>query len=176
VGVAPSLPVPPGLVSCRAVLGYDDAVRHAVTSLKNRGERSLVSRLADGLAALVPEVDDLFVTWAPTGGTRRRHRGFDQAELLARAVARRRSLPVGGLLRRLGGPAQAGRSAADRWGNPSYSARRVPRRPILLIDDVSTTGATLSAAATVLRRAGATEVHGLVVARAPAPAPRPRQV
>ena len=158
------------------MLGYDDDVRHAVTSLKNRGERALVSVLADGLAALVPDVDGLVVTWAPTGSRRRRARGYDQAELLARAVARRRGLPVAGLLRRLPGPAQAGRSASDRWGNPTYAARRGARGPVLLVDDVSTTGATLSAAATALRRAGATEVHGLVVARAPARAPGRRQV
>jgi predicted amidophosphoribosyltransferase len=157
------------------VLGYDDDVRHAVTSLKNRGERALVSVLADGLAALVPDVCGLLVTWAPTGAGRRRERGFDQAELLARAVARRRGLPVARLLRRLPGPAQAGRSAADRWGNPAFSARG-HRGPVLLVDDVSTTGATLSAAAAALRRAGSIEVHGLVVARAPARAPGPRQV
>ena len=158
------------------MLGYDGVVRDAVTSLKNRGERARVSVLADGLAALVPEVEGLLVTWAPTGSARRRARGFDQAELLARAVARRRGLPVAGLLRRLPGPAQAGRTASDRWGNPSYSARRAHRGPVLLVDDVSTTGATLSAAAIALRTAGATEVHGLVVARAPARAPRPRPV
>ena len=157
------------------MLGYDDDVRHAVTSLKNRDERALVSVLADGLAALAPDVSGLLVTWAPTGAGRRRDRGFDQAELLARAVARRRGLPVARLLRRLSGPPQAGRSAADRWGNPTFSARR-HRGPVLLVDDVSTTGATLSAAAAALRLAGSTEVHGLVVAGAPARAPGGRQV
>ena len=157
------------------MLGYDVDVRLAVTSLKNRGQRALVSVLADGLAALVPDVGGLLVTWAPTGAGRRRDRGFDQAELLARAVARRRGLPVSRLLRRLPGPAQAGRSAVDRWGNPTFAARR-HRGPVLLIDDVSTTGATLSAAAAALRRAGAIEVHGLVVARAPARAPARGQV
>jgi predicted amidophosphoribosyltransferase len=158
------------------VVGYDDRVRDAVTSLKNRGQRALVSVLADGLATLVPDAPGLVVTWAPTGAGRRRDRGFDQAELLARAVARRRALPVAGMLRRLPGRAQAGRSAADRWGNPAFAALRTVGGPVLLVDDVSTTGATLSAAATVLRRAGATEVHGLVVARAPALSRAAREV
>ena len=152
VGAAPSLPVPPGLVSCRALLAYDDRVRAAVIGLKNRGERARVTTLADGLAALVPDLVDLVVTWAPTGGGRRRQRGFDQAELLARAVARRRQLPVASLLRRRPGPAQAGRSAGDRWGNPAFSASRECHRPVLLVDDVATTGATLSAAAIALPR------------------------
>jgi predicted amidophosphoribosyltransferase len=163
--------VPPGLVSCRAVLGYDDDVRRAVIGLKNRGERARVTALADDLAVLVPDLVDLVVTWAPTGGRRRRQRGFDQAELLARAVARRRRLPVASLLRRAPGPAQAGRRASDRWGNPSFVASRECHRPVLLVDDVATTGATLSAAAAALRAAGVPEVHGLVVARALQPGP-----
>jgi predicted amidophosphoribosyltransferase len=165
---APALPVPPGLVSCRAVLAYDDEVRAAITGLKNGDQRARVAQLAGALAALVPEVPGLVVTWAPTSGPRRRRRGFDQAELLARAVARRRGLRARGLLRRLAGPAQVGRGAGERWGNPRFAARRC-EGPVLLVDDVATTGATLSAAALALRAAGAHEVHGLVVARAPRP-------
>ena len=168
--------MPPGLVTCRALLAYDHDVREAVIGLKNRGERARVAALADGLAVLVPDLADLIVTWAPTGGRRRRQRGFDQAELLARAVARRRRLPVASLLRRRPGPAQAGRTAGDRWGNPSFAASRECHRPVLLVDDVATTGATLAAAATALLGVGVPEVHGLVVARAPARAPRSVQV
>ncbi len=168
MGAAPPLPVPPGLVSCRALLAYDDEVRATITGLKNRDERGRVSDLADGLAALVPEVPDLVVTWAPTGAGRRRHRGFDQAELLARAVARRRRLPVRRLLARRPGEAQAGRAAGERWQHPGFTARRSPRT-VLLVDDVATTGATLAAAAAALQGAGAEAVHGLVVARAPHP-------
>ncbi len=176
VGAAPSLPVPPGLVSCRALLAYGDDVREAVIGLKNRGERARVAALADGLAMLVPDVAELVVTWAPTGGRRRRQRGFDQAELLARAVARRRQLPVAPLLRRRPGPPQAGRAAGDRWGNPSFAASRECHNPVLLVDDVATTGATLSAAATALRAVGVPEVHGLVVALVVARAPRSAHV
>jgi predicted amidophosphoribosyltransferase len=165
---APALPVPPGLASCRALVAYDDDVRVAVTGLKNRDERGRISGIADGLAGLVPNVPGLVVTWAPTAGPRRRARGYDQAELLARAVARRCGLPVAALLRRRPGPAQAGRAAGDRWAHPGFVASRRTERPILLVDDVATTGATLSAAAGALRAAGAPAVHGLVVARAPA--------
>jgi predicted amidophosphoribosyltransferase len=161
------------LDSCRALLAYDADVRSAVTALKNRDERARVTRLADGLAALIPDVPGLVVTWAPTGQRRRRERGFDQAELLARAVARRRGLPARRLLTRRRGAPQAGLAAADRWQHPGFASRRAPTN-VLLIDDVATTGATLAAAATALRRAGAEAVHGLVVARAPVRAPHPR--
>jgi predicted amidophosphoribosyltransferase len=165
----PSLPVPPGLVSCRAVAAYDAEAREVLTALKNRGERARVTALATDLAALVPAVAGLIVTWAPTGTGRRRARGFDQAELLARALARRRGLPVASLLRRLPGPAQAGRSSDERRVNPRFAARRRVDRPVLIVDDIATTGATLSAAASALRSVGVPEVHGLVVARAPRP-------
>lgn len=164
----PSLPVPLGLATSRALTTYDDDARAVLTALKNRGERAWVAVLADLLATLVPDVDGLVVTWAPTGDGRRRRRGYDHAELLARAVARRVRRPARQLLRRRAGPAQAGRSLAERRSNPRFEARRCSH-PVLVVDDVATTGATLTAAARALRSAGATEVHGLVVARAPRP-------
>ncbi len=165
----PALAVPPGLDSCRALYGYDANVARSVVGLKNRDERARVSELAASLAPLVPSAPGLVVTWAPTSAVRRRRRGFDQAELLARALARRARLPVAPLLVRRPGPPQAGRTAGDRRSNPVFAARRRCLGPVLLVDDVSTTGATLSAAARALRTAGASAVHGLVVARAPAP-------
>ncbi len=162
----PALAVPPGLDSCRALLAYDADVRRAVVGLKNRDERARVTALASSLARLVPAVPGLVVTWAPTSPGRRRRRGFDQAELLARAIARRAGLPVARLLVRRPGPPQAGRDAGARRSNPAFSARRCAA-PVLLVDDVATTGATLSAAAGALRAGGAAAVHGLVVARAP---------
>jgi predicted amidophosphoribosyltransferase len=152
-------------------MAYDDTARGVVTALKNRDERARVTALADALASLVPAVESLVVTWAPTGGGRRRARGYDQAELLARAVARRTRRRAVSLLRRLPGPAQAGRAWGERQVNPRFTARRCAF-PVLVIDDVATTGATLSAAAAALRAAGAPEVHALVVARAPRPSGR----
>lgn len=150
-------------------MAYDDDARAAITALKNRGERARITALADAMAALVVSVEGIVITWAPTGPARRRQRGFDQAELLARAIARRRGLRVESLLRRLSGPAQAGRSAEERRAGPRLIARRRWDLPVLVVDDVATTGATLTAAAAALRAAGVPEVHGLVVARAPRP-------
>ena len=162
----PSLAVPLGLDSCRALVAYDDDARALITSLKNRGHRSLVAAMADGLAGLVSTEPSTVVTWAPTGAPRRRQRGFDQAELLARAVARRRGLRCVSLLHRLPGPPQAGRASEDRRTNPGFRAKGSAPLCVLIVDDVATTGATLTAAARVLRAAGAVAVHGLVVARA----------
>ena len=87
---APSLAVPAGLVACRALLAYDGPGRDLVARLKYRNARSVLPWLATGMAALTVAAGDEVdvVTWAPTTGQRRRERGFDQAELLARRVAR----------------------------------------------------------------------------------------
>ena len=160
----PSLAVPLGLASCRALVAYDDEARAVLTSLKNGSHRRLVTVLADGLAALVPT--PVVVTWAPTGLQRRRQRGFDQAELLARAVARRALLGCVPLLARLPGPPQVGRTAGERRRHPGFRVTGSVPPAVLVVDDVATTGATLVAAARALRLAGALEVHGLVVAQA----------
>ncbi len=162
---APALPPPLGLDGWWALLRYDAAARRLLTDLKNHQRRDLVGWLADTIAAVGPAPVAGVLTWAPTGGGRRRARGFDQAELLARALGRRWALPCRALLRRLPGPPQAGRSGRERRANPAFRAvGRVPGS-VLLVDDVATTGATLTGAARALRAAGAGEVRALVAAR-----------
>lgn len=168
---APPLARPLGIDSCVALLHYDDA-RQLVTALKNGDRRDVLGWLA---ARLAPEVDPLegtVVTWAPTSDDRRRARGYDQAELLARALARRWRRPCQPLLGRGRGPAQAGQSAVARRHNPTFSTlRRVPAH-VIVVDDVITTGATMEAAARSLRAAGATSLTAVAAARAPAPGAR----
>jgi len=162
---APSLPRPLGIEACVALYEYD-AARPVVTSLKNGDRRDLVAWLADGMVAIWTPPSGAVVTWAPTSTARRRRRGFDQAELLARAVARRWAVPCTPLLRRLAGPAQAGRPGRERRANPGFATRAEVPPTVVVVDDVATTGATLTAAAAALRAAGAARVDALVAARA----------
>ena len=168
---APSLPPPPGLDACSALLAYEGAGRELVARLKYRNARAALPSLAAAMAALVDARDGDGVTWAPTTPGRRRRRGFDQAELLARAVARRLGRPCRSLLDRRPGAPPTGRGAAERRAGPAFVARRRAPARVLVVDDVTTTGATLTAAAMALRAAGAADVRALTAARTPA---RPR--
>lgn len=172
LGSPPVLPAPPGLEACRALTTYHGTGRQLVTRLKFHNHRAVVPFVAGRLsAALVGDRIDV-VTWAPTSPGRRRQRGFDQAEVLARAIARRLHIPVRRCLVRLPGPAQTGRHRDERIEGPRFDTRRgvtaaVAGRRVALVDDVATTGATLARAAGVLRSVGADAVVGVAVARTP---------
>jgi predicted amidophosphoribosyltransferase len=165
------VPPPLGLDRWAAALAYEEPASSLVLVLKNGQRRDLVPWLADRAAACLEPGPGAVVTWAPTGGSRRRRRGFDQAELLARAVARRWGAPCRPLLVRGAGPAQAGQTGRDRRRGPAFAVRGRVAVPasVVVVDDVATTGATLAAAARALRAAGAREVRGLVVARSATP-------
>ncbi len=167
-GLEPATPtVPPREVDgWAALLVYEPGARAIITSLKNGQRRDLVAWLADRIASRRPVSTRAVVTWAPTGARRRERRGFDQAELLARALARRWGLPCRPTLRRVPGPPQAGRRGDQRRENPAFRTRGRAPREVLVVDDVATTGATLTAAARALRAGGAGEVRAVVVAHA----------
>lgn len=160
--------VPPvaELDSIAALYAYEGAVRQLLLALKYRNRRDALRWLGAELAATVVDPVDA-VTWAPTGPRRAARRGYDQAELLARAVARSLRRPARAVLRRTSSVAQTGLDAAARRHAPAFTVRRRVTGAWLLVDDVCTTGATLTAAARCLRAAGATTVHAVVVARTP---------
>ena len=150
---------------------FDGTARSTLLALKYRNRRSVARHVARlmvrrlGLAQVPVDV----VTWAPTSRARLAHRGFDQAELLARAVARELGVPCRRLLYRSHGAAQTGRSRAERLAGPQFRSRRAVRPlTVLLIDDVVTTGATLLAAQQALQGAGVAEVHLVAAAATPA--------
>ena len=146
-----------------------------VRSLKYGRSTALVTLIATRMAAVAPDAD--VVTWAPCTPERRRRRGFDPAELLARALARRMGLPVRGSLRRLDRQPQTARSRAGRLAGPDLRVRRARiGGRVLVVDDVCTTGSTLRTAAAALRSSGAGSVAAAVATvsgKLPTPGPVP---
>ncbi len=114
-----------------------------------------------------------FIVPVPLHRKREKQRGFNQAELLGRALSRWSGVPVlsGVLIKIRNTPAQVSLEAAEREINLRRAfmvknASKISGRVVLLVDDVFTTGSTLTECAAELRRAGAEEVRGLTLARA----------
>jgi ComF family protein len=137
--------------------------------------QTLAEPLADLAMGAFPR-DERFdaIVPVPLHWRRRWQRGFNQSELLARAVARRTGIPVvAALLRVRPTSAQAGLSNTRRRQNVAnafrcrqrMAGRRLQGWRILLIDDVMTTGSTAAACAAALKRGGASRVALLIVAR-----------
>jgi len=122
------------------------------------------------IAAVLPDpLGADVVCWVPLSGRRRRRRGFDQAEVLARVLADLLGLPAAAALRRRRDtPAQARLGGARRRAalEGAFRARRRAPPAVLLVDDVLTTGATAAACAEALRDGGAERVVVATAARA----------
>lgn len=163
-------PIPLGLDRLLVAREYEGITRELVARVKYRNERGaidwLVAPIVTALAECAGSGSGVIVTWSPTTVARRRARGFDHACLLAAAVARPLGLGVRPTLRRLDATPQTGRDRAARRVGPRMVARRSIDAPVLLVDDVITTGSTLTVAARALRAAGAPMVIGACVARA----------
>lgn len=170
--VRPGAPVE-GLDGLVALFDYDRGGRDLIAALKYRGRTSLARWLGSELAAaVVPRLDGLpsVVTWAPTTRVRQRRRGFDQSEILAREVGRSLGVPVHLTLVRTGTEHQTGRPRIERQETgPRFEVRSVPPGPILVVDDVVTTGATLVSARRALLGGGASNVVAACISRVAAP-------
>jgi ComF family protein len=157
----------------RAVFAYGGAVATAIVRFKYAGRFDLARRFGPTMAeaaAPLATLTDVVVS-VPLHPRRLAERGFDQASLLARPVARRLGLDhlPAALARTRATPRQAALDRAARAANVAAAFRctspgAVAGRRVLLVDDVRTTGATLAACAEALRGAGARAVLGLVLA------------
>ena len=166
-----------------SVLRFEQDARELVNSFKFREKTYLLGDFADfleGLAHVHFKLNDLdAVVPMPSTCLHRYLRGYNQCELLARVLARRIGKPVKHLLRRVGNPVrQGGLSEADRRKNviDTFAPARlstfrlfcpsaVPPSTVLIVDDIMTTGSTLSEAAKTLKAMGVKQVWGLTLAR-----------
>jgi len=161
--------------SCGA---YGGTLKDVILLFKYRKYAPLsrpLARFADTSLRADPEMwagAELFVP-VPLHPSRRRERGFNQARLLARDLASLRGLGVlaDALVKTRNAPAQAGLRAADREKNArsAYAVKRpagVRGRTLILVDDVTTTGATIRECARVLKEAGEKEVRAITLAQA----------
>jgi ComF family protein len=176
--VCPSCKKRPLAFTCaRSVTIYEDAAISAILLLKYERMEPLGTWFAQQLATLVRSQGDRFaadmVVPVPLHKTRERARGFNQASLLAKPLARELRLPYRPvLLQRIRQrPWKRVLTAADRWEavRGAFATRpgsQVDNLRVLLVDDVLTTGATLDACAKALIASGAQSVVGLTVARA----------
>jgi competence protein ComFC len=166
----------PPLTLTRAAALYTEPLRSAIYALKYEGQMELGAPLARYLVAIFQRPPWTELTFSfdgcipvPLHPKRQKERGYNQAALLASGFVERINLPLREtwLVRSRETASQATLSAEERWQNIAdafVASADVAGKRLLVIDDVRTTGATLTACADALRKAGATIVCGLTLA------------
>jgi ComF family protein len=158
----------------RSAFRFDGTVRHAIHELKYRNIKSMADCLATLMADYLREnrLPGEILIPVPLHPKRLRERGYNQSVLLARKLGKITSMPVvEGQLYRLKDSLPQARTATveERRKNvkKAFACRHAawPGKPLLLIDDVCTSGATLEACAVALKAAGAVSVWGFTLAR-----------
>jgi predicted amidophosphoribosyltransferase len=158
---------PPGFDRAWSSAPYEGVARDLVAALKFRRLLPVADLMADRIRWLAPaHLLSGSVVPVPPAPPRLRRRGFDPAGELAGALAERLEAPLVPCLARRGGQRQVGRRRAERLAHPPRVRATGPvPRSVLLVDDVLTTGSTLTACAKALRAAGAQRVVAVTFAR-----------
>lgn len=158
---------PPGLDRAWSSAAHEGVARDLVAALKFRRLLPVAGLIADRIEWMAPaHMLSGTIVPVPAAALRMRRRGFDPTGEIALALAARLGAPLEPCLVRRGGGRQVGRRRAERIGRPPrIEARCAAPRSVLLVDDVLTTGATLSACARALRAAGAVRVVAVTFSR-----------
>ena len=169
-------PTVEGCGLCLSPLCYRDGVRRAVYRYKFKGGAGLAGLFGELMSRCLGDFRggaDGLATWVPLHPKRRKRRGYDQAELLARRAAELCGIPAEATLEKVRVTDVQSQQAveADRRANVEGAYRALPGldltgQRVVLVDDVVTTGSTLTQCAACLRSAGAAAVVGLTFAQA----------
>lgn len=164
---------PPDFGPVRSAVMLDPPVRHLMHHFKYHGWRRLAERLAEPMVGLLDELTpDAELVPIPLAAGRLRQRGYNQAAELAHALARctGRRVAEGRIERQRETGTQTRLATAERRANLAGAfAVAAVERPVVLVDDVFTTGATLLSAASALLDSGASRVEAVTFARAQPP-------
>src|SRR3990167_2054123 len=148
---------------------FENLVKELIHKFKFGHAQAATPIIAQYMSDCLPFVEDMLIVPLPTASSRARLRGYDHTKLIAKQLSMLRHLPYAVALSRMGQTRQVGAKRAERtkqlegsfWVN---NKSVVNKERILLVDDVTTTGATLGVAAKALKRAGAKQVNAVVFA------------
>lgn len=166
----------PKFKRCISAFNYDDApVKALIYKLKEKGTRCVVSLLSDAIAKrMSDEYKDLtfdYITYAPSSFLKRSKKGFDHAQLIAKEVSKALDIPfTKPPIKRHSLFSQKYLSFSQRLKNAQNGYTKTKLKlsgRVLIIDDIITTGSTLSVCSSLIKSAGAKEVYAAVCASSP---------
>jgi ComF family protein len=149
---------------------HNSSAKEIVALLKFQRVKAAANVISDWLDLQLPSLSpETIILPVPTANSRVRRRGYDQACLIGRSLSRKRDLGCLEALKRTGSTRQVGSNRADRFQQLEnafvlQSVNKIRGSPVLLVDDVLTTGATLESAAKTIESHGALSIDAVVFA------------